>query len=80
MNSFDYKKLSNYECMVCYYDVEKNDNYYQCTNCSSVFHKKCVDDWEKKNGKKGHCIYCTLKGTLKEFNTSLINKIISFCC
>ena len=80
MNSLDYKKLSNYECMVCYYDVEKNDSFYQCSNCNSIFHKKCIDAWEKKNGKKDQCIYCTLKGTLKKHNTSLVKKFFSFCC
>ena len=62
------------DCMICFYNVNIDENYIKCYNCNKLFHEKCLNSWkQKKNNKSLACIHCTK-------NDLILHKYETNCC
>lgn len=55
----------NPDCAICINKIESNE-YIRKLKCNHLFHKKCVDNWLKKNIENANCPMCRSKVNLKE--------------
>jgi hypothetical protein len=54
------------DCAICINKIESNE-YIRKLKCNHLFHKKCVDNWLKKNIENPSCPMCRSKVHLKNF-------------
>jgi E3 ubiquitin-protein ligase RHA2 len=52
------------DCAICINKIESNE-YIRKLKCNHLFHKKCVDNWLKKNIENASCPMCRSKVNLK---------------
>ena len=48
------------DCVICINKIESNE-YIRKLKCNHLFHKKCVDNWLKKNIDNPSCPLCRIK-------------------
>jgi len=78
----NYNKLSEskqevidekYNCILCSLII-KNENPYLCYRCQSIFHEKCLKEWDKKSknlNQKLCCPKCRNELPLEQWNKKL---------
>jgi len=66
LNLEPYYKCGNVtlDCPICINKIESNE-YIRKLKCNHLFHKKCVDNWLKKNIENASCPMCRSKVDLK---------------
>ena len=80
--SFNYDKLSEskqdildekFSCSICNENI-KNEKPLLCYRCQKIFHKKCLENWEKncfKDNKRFNCPYCKNDLPLKDWKEKI---------
>tara|TARA_A100001015_G_C15006654_1_gene721016 strand:+ start:904 stop:1419 length:516 start_codon:yes stop_codon:yes gene_type:complete len=41
-------EINDFECSICL-DVVENNDFVKLINCKHIFHKSCIDEWQKIN-------------------------------
>tara|TARA_B110000879_G_C10749743_1_gene347397 strand:- start:119 stop:403 length:285 start_codon:yes stop_codon:yes gene_type:complete len=60
INNKEEEEEEEYECLICFENVDIHLTYVKCHNCHKLFHRRCMDLWKKKKQQKYCvCVHCT---------------------
>jgi len=63
----------NFNCILCFIII-KNEKPYLCYKCQTIYHQKCLKDWDKKcksRNNKLSCPHCRNELPLEKWNIKL---------
>ena len=53
------------ECLICFNEIQKNQNIILCLSCDIPIHQSCYKQWWKKNPKdRMICVHCRQEDVL----------------